>query len=243
VISFVDPRCSDIIALDQQAEATMVDLEVPVEGVTLDALDAFLCSDESPPDSMMLSDLDGFLTAIAVGPELVMPSEWLPVIWGDEEPIFADEAQMQAVLGGILSRYNQIRHEITNGTFEPILWSDADGTAIGTDWAEGFMQGVGLRATKWERLFRSEAGASLIFPILALCGDENGESLLDLEPEDEDRIAAEAATLLPGCAMAIDDYWRRRKLTHGATSKTRKRGRNDPCPCGSGNKFKKCCAK
>ena len=58
-----------------------------------------------------------------------------------------------------------------------MLWSDADGTVIGTDWAEGFMQGVSLRATKWERLFRSEDGAGLIFPILALCGDENGESL------------------------------------------------------------------
>ena len=60
----------------------MIDLEVPVEGVALNTLDAFLSSDESPPDSMMLSDVDGFLTAIAVGPELVMPSEWLPVIWG-----------------------------------------------------------------------------------------------------------------------------------------------------------------
>jgi len=63
------------------------------------------------------------------------------MIWGDDEPVFTDEAQMQAVLGGILSRYNQIRHQIANGTFEPILWSDADGTVIGTEWAEGFMQG------------------------------------------------------------------------------------------------------
>ena len=66
-----------------------------------------------------------------------------------------------------------------------------DGTAIGTDWAEGFMQGVALRAAKWERLFRSEDGASLIFPTLALCGDETGESLLGLEAEEEDNIAAE----------------------------------------------------
>jgi uncharacterized protein len=218
----------------------MIDLEVPVEGVGLDALDAFLSSDQSPPDSMMLSDLDGFLTAIAIGPELVSPSEWMLVIWGGDDPIFANEAQMQAVLGGILSRYNQIRHEIADGTFEPILWSDTDGTVIATDWAEGFMQGVGLRATKWERLFRSEGGGHLIFPILALCGDENGESLLGIEPEDEDRITAEAATLLPGCAMAIADYWRRRRPMPGATGKP---GRNDPCPCGSGNKFKKCCGK
>ena len=89
--AFTDPRCSGIIALDQQAETMIVDLELPVEGVALDALDAFLSSNQSPPDSMMLSDLDGFLTAIAIGPELIMPSEWLPVIWGDDEPVFTDE--------------------------------------------------------------------------------------------------------------------------------------------------------
>jgi hypothetical protein len=70
------------------------------------------------------------------------------------------------------------------------------------------LQGVGLRATKWDRLFRSEDGADLIFPILALCGGDNGGSLLGIEPGDEGRIMAEAATLLPDCAMAIDDYWR-----------------------------------
>jgi hypothetical protein len=33
----------------------MIDLEVPVEGMALNALDTFLSSDQSPPDSMMLS--------------------------------------------------------------------------------------------------------------------------------------------------------------------------------------------
>ena len=32
----------------------MIDLEVPVEGVARDALDAFLSSDRSPPDSTAL---------------------------------------------------------------------------------------------------------------------------------------------------------------------------------------------
>ncbi len=50
----------------------------------LKALDRFLTSDRSPRESMMLSDLDGFLTGIAVGPELVLPSEWLPLVWGGE---------------------------------------------------------------------------------------------------------------------------------------------------------------
>src|SRR5215831_7519944 len=124
---FADPRRSGMIALDQQGETTMVDR---LRAWPWTRLDGFLSSDQSPRVSMMLSDLDGFLTAIAIGPEVIMPSEWLPVTGGDDEPVFTDEAQMQAVLGGILSRYNQIRHEIANGTFEPILWSDADGTVI-----------------------------------------------------------------------------------------------------------------
>jgi hypothetical protein len=49
VSAFNDPRCSGMIALDQQAETTMVDLEVPVEGVALDPLDAFLSSDRRRP--------------------------------------------------------------------------------------------------------------------------------------------------------------------------------------------------
>jgi len=33
------------------------------------------------------------------------------------------------------------------------------------------------------------------------------------------------------------------KLIEAGTSRTGKTGRNDPCPCGSGKKFKKCCLK
>jgi yecA family protein len=53
--------------------------------IDLEELADYLDSDLSPDDCMGLSDLDGFLTAIFVGPELIMPSEWLPIIWGDEE--------------------------------------------------------------------------------------------------------------------------------------------------------------
>ena len=54
VSAFANPRCSGMIALDEQAETTTIDLEVPVEGVAREALDAFLSSDRSPPDSAAL---------------------------------------------------------------------------------------------------------------------------------------------------------------------------------------------
>src|SRR5690606_14556827 len=43
----------------------------------LDLLDRFLMSDRAPENGLAISDFDGFLTAIVVGPELIMPSEWL----------------------------------------------------------------------------------------------------------------------------------------------------------------------
>lgn len=52
----------------------------------LEELDEFLMSDDATEDSMQLSELDGFLAGIVAGPELIMPSEWTPVIWMDGEP-------------------------------------------------------------------------------------------------------------------------------------------------------------
>ena len=48
--------------------------------IDLKELTDYLDSDQSPGDCMGLSDLDGLLAGIVVGPELVMPSEWLPMI-------------------------------------------------------------------------------------------------------------------------------------------------------------------
>ena len=60
-----------------------MEYNLPLNGsIDLDALDDYLMSDHAPDDRMGLSDLDGFLTGIVVGPELILPSEWLPVIWG-----------------------------------------------------------------------------------------------------------------------------------------------------------------
>jgi uncharacterized protein len=129
-----------------------------------------------------------------------------------------------------------------------------DGALIAADWAEGFLQAIMLRMDAWDRLLKSKRDGQLLIPILALCGDQNGESLLGLPPEDEDRIMEEAAEFVPACVTAIAAYWREKgpkqismALIDGtplqpsyASSKV---GRNDPCPCGSGKKFKKCCGK
>ncbi len=231
----------------------MLAQEIPIDRVVdLEVLDSFLMSDRSPSDSMMLSDLDGFLTGIAIGPELVLPSEWLPLIWGGDAPEFADEDEAKAILGAIMSRYNEILRRIADDTLDPIFWADRDGTLIAADWAEGFLQAIMLRADAWGSLFKSKRDGQLLFPILALCGDENGGSLLGLPSEDEDRVMEEVTEFIPACVTAIATYWRERGSTQISMPLMRgrqpdqpsiKTGRNEPCPCGSGKKFKKCCGK
>jgi len=79
----------------------------------LDRLDEFLMSDLVGDDAMTLSTLDGYLTGIAIGPELVMPSEWLPQVWGETYPSFEDGQEAQEITGLIMARYNQILYELS----------------------------------------------------------------------------------------------------------------------------------
>jgi len=221
----------------------MKPFDTPAEPLGLDALDEYLMSDRSSPESMMLSDLDGFLTALAIGPELLGPSEWLPIVWGGEGPAFADAAEGQAVIGGILNHYNAILDAVADGSYAPILLADPDGTVISMDWAEGFVQAINWRPRAWAPLYESKAERHLLAPILAQLDEEDSESLLDLPFEMEEEFFDEPEDLLPPSVINIAGFWDRHGRARRAQTAAKKPGRNEPCPCGSGVKFKKCCGK
>lgn len=166
---------------------------------------------------------------------------------GGQAPEFADEAEAKAILGAIMGRYNEILRHLADDDLDPVFWATRDGTLIAADWAEGFLRAIMLRADAWERLFKSKRDGQLLVPILALCGDDKGESLLGIPPNEEDRVMEQAVEFIPACVAAIDAYWRAKRPRHvpmpvsaAPPSHAIKIGRNDPCPCGSGRKFKKC---
>src|SRR3977135_1033089 len=100
-------RCSTDSTMTEPAK-----LDEPLADADYDELEAFFGSNAVPQDCMDLEMLDGFLTAIVSGPELIQPSEWLPVVWSDSQrsvsPVFADNEQAERILALILRLQNGI---------------------------------------------------------------------------------------------------------------------------------------
>jgi uncharacterized protein len=225
----------------------------PLSNEEIHELDVFLTSDATPDECMDIVTLDGFLSALAIGPEMVPPSVWLPHVWGGaKEPVFESSAQAESILGILMRRFNDICRmfgEDATG-FEPLLYTkEVNGETkwSGEDWCVGFMEAVDLSFDEWRPLFDDKPDCALLVPILTL-GTEVGWEELEAatDPEAESESAVEA---LGPAVEAIAAYWRLRWRTKVGTSKEAnlraralRPGRNDPCPCGSGRKFKKCCA-
>jgi len=219
----------------------MDDISAP-DRAYLDKLEEFLESDQSPPDCMLLSDLDGFLTGIAIGPELILPSEWMPVIWGGEEPDFLDSEQATEITSTIMRRYDEILQDVEQGSgISPIYWVAQGDIIIAADWAEGFLDAVNLRVDAWKPLFTHRTQCDLLMPILLLCTKENGEPYIPEGEVDDEYLQEDIPNLIPDVVNAIYWFWLEKAITPHPIRNPTKTGRNDACPCGSGKKYKRCC--
>jgi uncharacterized protein len=218
-------------------------IEIPVNEELEDfiPLQEFLRSDHAPAAAMSLSELDGFLTGVAIGPDLVMPSEWLPEIWGPEGPVSDNAEEMRAVLAVIMNRYNEILAALRQDPpeFAPILATSPTGEPLASAWAEGFFHAVRMRRQAWLPLLQHKEGRMLLTPLLIVLP----EAEPDRAPPQE--LVAEAVGFIPRVVAAIDDFWRERRERRGARGPRppRRTARNARCPCGSGRKYKRCCGR
>lgn len=231
-------------------------LMAPLLEKEIDELDQFLLSDFTSDETMVPSSLDGYLTAIVIGPKTVMPSLWLPRVWGpteDDAPGFETAEQAQHVLTLIMRHMNGIVWSLQHDpeAFDPMFDSFTypgkrreflDGEA----WAHGFMQGVALTFEDWQPLFDDKATVQSLRPIHLLGSDDvtDEEEALTLTPAQREKITE----AIPAGVAAIYRFWRARRETSNTDlvagtniRRSHKTGRNELCPCGSDKKFKKCC--
>lgn len=220
------------------------DLNTPLSDEEVDALDQFLMSDATNDEAMDISMQDGFLTALAIAPNNLPPSRWMPVIWGG--PMTWESETVAKRMMSLLFRHaNDVLFTLRShpDEFEPLLYErDHQGEKIPIidEWCSGFVKGMALDEEAWRPLLESDEGGDMLFPIM-LYGTEAGwEQLRDdpsLEARHDEFVAA-----LGESVIAIMDWWLpTRKAQSTIRREEPKTGRNDLCPCGSGKKFKQCC--
>jgi uncharacterized protein len=182
--------------------------------VSLDDLAQFLNSDAAPMGCMDLSELDGFLAGLVAGPDVVPPDEWLPEIWNNEEPDYADAAERAAVEQAIFDRYDAIEAGLDANPlgYAVICWQDEAGTTVAEDWAAGFMQAVTLRAQAWQPALADEDASMLLIPIASLAGmtlheEERGPGMTD---EALAGLIQDAEQVLPVCVLGLRRFWQDR---------------------------------
>jgi uncharacterized protein len=214
---------------------------------------AFLVSPAAPQSAMSLVELDGYLTGVIVAPSLIRPGRWMAGLWIDAEPVFDDAAQFQMVLSAVGVMFNALSTRIGRSLrrleaervcdYRPAFQTD-DGKPphdIVRRWANGFWRAMELAPTDWHALAADERTQVLITPFVGFIDAGRGGSF---EPADDidDRLD-EAAVEIPRAILLL------RKIAQMRSSRTSrvqqtprsKIGRNDPCPCASGKKYKRCC--
>jgi uncharacterized protein len=102
-------------------------------------------------------------------------------------------------------------------------------------WVRGFGKAMALAPARWSSIAEDERLQPLLSPFIGFMDVEDPS----FEPADNiDELLDEAATAIPRATIIL------RKIAQFSTAATagrRKIGRNDPCPCGSGRKYKRCC--
>jgi uncharacterized protein len=167
-----------------------------------------------------------------------------------DDEAFADRKEAQDFLSLIFQHWNSIVRILQEeDVFVPLLFENKEGAARGNDWARGFMRGTHLHHESWKELFEDEEHGGLLIPILALAYEHDPDP--EMRPYKDAIDAERREKLILGVAAGVTAIYRyfaphRQRMAAEARAyrhAERKIGRNDPCPCGSGKKYKQCCGK
>lgn len=231
------------------------DSSPPALSLDLEDLERLLndCPDED--NAMVLGELDGYLAGTLISPHPVPQEQCLCEIWGGAEQPFPDDPPRSArLIGYILARKAQIAAELLVGNlaYRPAYEIDpVNGEILWEIWVEGFMRAMALSGKNWDPLADTgdeDLGAAFLGLLIFVAMVHEGRI-------DDIEAASDAAELLP---YFVETIYRRQHglervvLDYGFDDdfddfdsrepiRVTKVGRNAPCPCGSGKKFKKCC--
>ena len=176
---------------------------------------SFLASPAAPKTAMSTLELDGYLTGVIVTPQAVpvRPSAWIGRLWGDDDPIFADEAQINAALGAVALRYNTLIRDIDRSLerLEAERIVDHRPLFVAGDqkpshdavraWARGFWRAMALAPATWSKLVEDERTKIIVKPFVGFF-DIGGVDPNEIPDDVNDLLDAEAA-LIPRMILIL----------------------------------------
>ncbi|HMN74873.1 MAG TPA: UPF0149 family protein [Burkholderiaceae bacterium] len=227
-------------------------------------LDDLLAAMPEPAMPMEIVMLDGYLCGVIVQPVLVPAEQWLALVPDIERRAFAQEAVGADRIRTLVLRRHAalVRALHENGWFDPLIVDD-DGEEADGDAARGetgplaAMNAISRPLVPWVAGFQTACAA---FPALLEMQDEAvmmaiARIFRHLPVEDQevreivdllDREAPLATLdeaiedLVSSVADLADLTYNERYRVQTVRRDAPKVGRNDPCPCGSGRKYKHC---
>lgn len=220
----------------------------------LDRLENLLLRQPPENDWMLLSEFDGFFAGLIVCPEAIRPSERLSLVWGDGvAPGFPSLEEYQSAIDLIMAHCNRVVRSLMppSSGFLPVLDLDpSSDETLWELWVAGFERAMALRPECWQAIVESdddEAAASVSL-VLALHHINQGSS--EFPDAAVAELDVEAPDLIPTLVESLNIWTKSRGVSStrqpaaNIDRKIRSRakiGRNEPCSCGSGRKYNRCC--
>ena len=237
---------------------------LPADDLTPEAvetLSSFLSAPERPAGTLSYTALRGYLFAIGNSPGLLTPSQWIHRIFGEDgeaQMVWEDQSDAQQTVGWFLSVWNDVTRTDEDDRFslEWLFGRETMGEDVRREWSSGFQIGWERVEHRWgETLADLDEEHGKWFSICQFClryfSDPDRRNHEEEIPEKElEDWAARMDELFPTAAQYYAKLGRTVHQLNLRPAGTQSRGpirvekgpgRNDPCPCGSGKKFKKCC--
>jgi len=218
---------------DPAAEFALTDEEI-------EWLRQFIASRPAAADVMSLEAIDGYYCALVMDPDRSRAREAAGEIFdSSDQTLFFDSKEQENRAGRLLSRHLRTIATRLDSQYVHVPLLEESAAPTGQMWARGFSTGSQVAAAEWEGFADSDEVRAFIGPVLAL---ELNDDEQDAEPRMTPKLRADCISLLPasllGLYAAVRLVTERRRQQPARNTKV---GRNEPCPCGSGKKYKRCC--
>jgi uncharacterized protein len=209
------------------------------------------------------------LLPMQLPPDQWLPAIWRPT--GETPDYLYHDTELLETIASLARRhFDAVARDLHRGTYEPVYEVDTrNDDVLWEFWMAGFARAMDEHPGAFADIEEApedvvaSLGGLYTLAVIARQMDEDdadapdgaaaeAEEFADLDDDDEDAplsaedrraLEAEAPDLIPGWINTLYDWTRTRRPTPEFAIPVRKEqiGRNDPCPCGSGKKYKKCC--